>query len=55
MSKPEISNIIGMCLSYPVLVVGVSCYYTGKGLTTVGAFMIEASGLVPPPIVVKTE
>jgi hypothetical protein len=54
MAKPEISNIIGMCLAYPVLVIGCTCYYTGKGLQTVGSLMIEASGLVPP-IVVKTE
>jgi hypothetical protein len=56
MSKPEISSIVGMCLAYPVLVVGCTCYYTGKGLTTLGSFMIEASGLVPRPIVVvKTD
>ena len=47
MSKPEISAIIGMCLAYPVLVIGVSCYYTGKGLTSVGSMMIDASGLTP--------
>jgi hypothetical protein len=47
MTKPEISAIIGMCLAYPVLVVGVSCYYTGKGLTAVGSMMIDASGLTP--------
>jgi hypothetical protein len=50
MSKPklEVSAIIGACLAYPVLVLGIGCYYTGKGLTTVGSFMIESSGLVPP-------
>lgn len=47
MSKPEISPLIRDMIAYPVLVIGVSCYYTGLALTYTGSFLIDASGLCP--------
>jgi hypothetical protein len=53
MSKPEISPLIRDMIAYPVLVIGVSCYYTGLALTYTGSFLIDASGLCPPVTAAK--
>lgn len=47
MSKQEISPLIRDIIAYPVLVIGVGCYYTGLALTYTGSFLIDASGLCP--------
>jgi len=51
MSKPEISQTIGLLVAYPALVMGLVCYYTGAGLTSAGSFLINASGLIPTKVI----
>lgn len=53
MLKPKIGPVIHAIVVWPLLVIGTVCHYTGKGLTVVGTFILNVSGVAGTPTVDK--